>query len=300
MGLRQDVEVENETSGFVIASIAMAKRPSQKSAGSNWERLVSQAALIALELYQDDPFVVRVLVEEPLTHEEDRLWIHRIGAKLHLPRPGMALCGGREYVDDPDDSDIEAVEISVPAGTYAVDIHVYVTGPGYLRQREISPDHLPDPSDADAVRYVDFVVRLSEWHEGFDVTPCGADGWIPCQSPSRISDGTREGLISVGLDIPNSLPQNEATPPPGRRHVRIVAVPAGDAPAWVRKAWMGLVLPLAPDAPEGRVLIYSHEAVAVLSRENKEAAMWWKTNQPRACRALGLTFEFAAKDCEAC
>ena len=82
-------------------------------------------------------------------------------------------------------------------------------------------------------------------------------------------------------------------PPPARVKIRMIAVPPGDAPEWVRNAWVGLELPLVPDAPDNRDMVYSHEAVAVLAAANPNAADWWRANFPKACRALGITFEFA-------
>lgn len=295
MGIRKDVYIYNESRGFVITCKSVAARASRKSKRENWGRLLAQGSLIALELYQDGPFVVRIVVDEPLTSEEESLWIDRVGAKLHLPKAGLALCGGRDYVDDPQDEDNEAVEIvPVPAGTYAALVHCYWTGPGWLRGR----DRLQEPEEAEAGRYVDFVVHLSAWEDGFECAPRDAEGWIACRPPSRIPDRPLIGLPTSGLKIPaDSTEEDEAIPPPGREAIRIIAVPPGDAPEWVRQAWVGLELPLAPDAPKGKAVVYSHEAIAVLAKANPKAAAWWKTNFPRACRALGITFEFPPESC---
>jgi hypothetical protein len=93
------------------------------------------------------------------------------------------------------------------------------------------------------------------------------------------------------------------------RRVRIVAVPPGEAPQWVREKWVGLELPLAQFSTGARRLntagvltgprgflatlgrlfrgeLRKHsgfsvnvlEAVAVLERVSPEAAQWWRTN----------------------
>jgi hypothetical protein len=91
--------------------------------------------------------------------------------------------------------------------------------------------------------------------------------------------------------------------------VRIVAVPPGEAPEWVRAKWVGLELPLAqPSAvagswrgagvlsgprgflarasaqagsgfePRRGFVVNARDAVAILERESPEAAQWWRTN----------------------
>jgi len=93
--------------------------------------------------------------------------------------------------------------------------------------------------------------------------------------------------------------------------VRIIAVPPGDAPAWVREQWVGLELPLAQGstaASRGRTAgvlsgpksflgvlatllrggyqqrsgfkVNVMQALAVLDLRSPEAAQWWRTNAP--------------------
>ena len=93
--------------------------------------------------------------------------------------------------------------------------------------------------------------------------------------------------------------------------IRIIAVPPGEAPLWVREKWVGLELPLALDAaardyvgfgvvsgPQtwlrqmwdivrgraDRVRGYAVEgarAVEILQSSSPEAADWWRTHAPR-------------------
>lgn len=77
------------------------------------------------------------------------------------------------------------------------------------------------------------------------------------------------------------------------KKIRIVDVPPGDAPEWVRKEWVGLELPVATAAPEdslqigvlggepqnlGGYPVESKIAVEILSKKSPEAAQWWKEN----------------------
>lgn len=95
-----------------------------------------------------------------------------------------------------------------------------------------------------------------------------------------------------------------------RRRIRIIAVPDGEAPAWVRQKWVGLELPTFEHAEgpltvtgygvvtgppptsleqfdagyRGRLQIVSgfcvktSEAIAILQHVSPEAATWWREN----------------------
>jgi len=108
--------------------------------------------------------------------------------------------------------------------------------------------------------------------------------------------------------------------------VKIVRAPAGEAPEWVREAWVGLVLPLketglktmpsigvlsgpksalgwlwasltgAPITVTG-YLTRGAEAIAVLERYRPEAAAWWREHAPKFLRDEA-EFLFEASACE--
>lgn len=109
--------------------------------------------------------------------------------------------------------------------------------------------------------------------------------------------------------------------------IRIVTRPAGEAPEWVRDAWIGLRLKTHQNRPSdhnafgvlsgpqvfwrqlwswigGRALrvngyaVDATEAVEVLSAENAEAAEWWRLNCPRMMDGRSA-FIFRAEECEA-
>lgn len=78
-----------------------------------------------------------------------------------------------------------------------------------------------------------------------------------------------------------------------RRQVRIVAVSPGPAPEEVRRAWVGLTVPLAAGETEPRpvrttgtgeekvgYVVDSHRALKVLEAHAPAAAAWWKKNAP--------------------
>jgi hypothetical protein len=97
----------------------------------------------------------------------------------------------------------------------------------------------------------------------------------------------------------------------GPRYIRVVRVPPGEAPLWVREKWVGLELPLARgesgprhvltsgvvSGPRNRFAalwrallgrlpdkagyaVYVIDALAVLEQSAPDAVEWWRTNAP--------------------
>lgn len=64
--------------------------------------------------------------------------------------------------------------------------------------------------------------------------------------------------------------------------VRIIAVPPGEAPLWVREKWVGLELPTAGDPAPRRMFGYG-----VLSMPRSILAQWWGLIRGRAERISG-------------
>jgi hypothetical protein len=72
--------------------------------------------------------------------------------------------------------------------------------------------------------------------------------------------------------------------------LKIVALPAGDAPESVRKEWVGLVLPFTDIVDESSEVITEKcikklgfvvpawDAIAILKQKSLAAAIWWESN----------------------
>src|SRR5262245_60617773 len=107
------------------------------------------------------------------------------------------------------------------------------------------------------------------------------------------------------------------------RTVRIVSVPPGAAPLWVREKWVGLELPIAGDLTEARTVgvnvkptllhhwwailrgrseiivgyrVEAKSAVDILETSSPDAAEWWRKNTPEYLR-YGRLFVFHAEAC---
>lgn len=110
-------------------------------------------------------------------------------------------------------------------------------------------------------------------------------------------------------------------------YIRIVKRPAGEAPEWVRDAWIGVRLPTKRDRPRDRIglgvlsgphghfqqllfwlrgktfrvtgyAVNALEAVELLSVKNAEAAEWWRSNCPRLLDGH-RNLVFQPNECEA-
>jgi hypothetical protein len=115
-------------------------------------------------------------------------------------------------------------------------------------------------------------------------------------------------------------------PHDARPSIRIVRPPVGEAPAWVREAWVGLVLPLKETAlrtmPRCGVLsgprsdlamlwasltgspvtttgylTHAAEAIEILGRAKPAAAAWWREQAPKFLRDEA-EFLFDAPACQ--
>ena len=114
------------------------------------------------------------------------------------------------------------------------------------------------------------------------------------------------------------------TPPAFK--VRIIRAPVGEAPEWVREAWVGLELPLAeldettvetsgvlsgPRTPLGYwwarlrgktdpmtgYVVRSARAIQILAGARPDAAQWWRTHAHRFCEP-DAEFIFDSAACE--
>jgi hypothetical protein len=114
----------------------------------------------------------------------------------------------------------------------------------------------------------------------------------------------------------------------GRHRIRIIAIPPGEAPPWVREQWVGLELPLAQSSSTARsrrvfgvlsgprdafarwlailtgrtgretgYAVRVLDALAVLEAKSPEAAAWWRTNVPHMTSPLRC-FLFAESVCQ--
>lgn len=91
--------------------------------------------------------------------------------------------------------------------------------------------------------------------------------------------------------------------------IRIIATPPGQAPEWVREAWVGIEIPLTeqesglvgtgvlggPPENTGGYQVFGSDAFRALTLKSPEAAQWWLREAPWA---LGNKLVFARDVCK--
>lgn len=100
------------------------------------------------------------------------------------------------------------------------------------------------------------------------------------------------------------------------QYIRIVAIPPGEAPLWVREKWVGLCLPVADSQgpreayvsgvlsrPLGKLprqsgyAVYVRDAISELEKTAPDAAAWWRKDAP-GLDAARRKFLFRTPCCE--
>ena len=62
-----------------------------------WKKAASRGDLLPLELVQDDPFVIRVVVGESLTKQEEDEWVARVDWHLNVSDGQLCITGGAPF-----------------------------------------------------------------------------------------------------------------------------------------------------------------------------------------------------------
>ncbi|MGE3820094.1 MAG: hypothetical protein AB7I30_11770 [Isosphaeraceae bacterium] len=127
---RVDLEVDNEATGFMIASEGLHGRDfsSVDSEDEEWLKAVKDGVFLPFELVQDDSFIIRVVVDEPLSSQEEAEWVGRTRHKLRVPDGRLVIIGGGpEYLWGEDVEEFTRF-LDVPPGDYLAELHTYYHG----------------------------------------------------------------------------------------------------------------------------------------------------------------------------
>lgn len=135
MGLRRDVYVYNESTGLIVTSAGLAAdaRGDEVDLGAPgdkaWRKAVQGGLVLPIELVQDDPVVVRVIVDDDLTAAEEAEWVGRLDSKLVVPDGRLALCGGLDLLAEGLEGAADFVQVlDVPPGTYRATLYAQLPG----------------------------------------------------------------------------------------------------------------------------------------------------------------------------
>src|SRR5687767_15224456 len=127
--MRQDVRVLNESDGFLFTSAAMRGRGISPGDVA-WTAAAAAADILPLVVESEDPAIVRVVVDEPITADEQREWVGVLRGGLRVADGRLALCGGSAFVAEAADWILEFVSVvDVPPGSYRATLYCYAGAP---------------------------------------------------------------------------------------------------------------------------------------------------------------------------
>ena len=130
--VRRDLDIYNEANGFMVTSMKLAG-VALAEGSAKWNKAVADAKMIPMMLFQDDPFVVRVVAGDQLTAPESEEWVARLDWWLTIPDGKLAITGGAVLTNDEYDGDDPYFEsylgvVELPPGFYRATIYSYVPG----------------------------------------------------------------------------------------------------------------------------------------------------------------------------
>ena len=150
--MRRDVFIQNDSGGLSVLAADAVDDIIEDSRADDM-RLVAAHKAMLLELYGDDSMPVRIVVDEPLTPEEDAQWLARATWRIDTSDGRLLVMGGF----DPDvladwkneDSGEDGwgggvAAITAQPGSWCVDIYAH---PGSMNGRQILRE-LGDPPGA--------------------------------------------------------------------------------------------------------------------------------------------------------
>ncbi|WP_337173162.1 hypothetical protein [Paludisphaera sp.] len=223
---RIDVEVYNEAGGFTIASAGLCGRDLAGviPGDERWMAAVADGVFMPIELAQDDPIVIRVVVDDPLTDPERDEWVARVRHRLSVPDGRLLIMGGACEYFDGEDMEEYSRTLDIPAGDYQAEVYTYLHGangdyaldqagppeavgayfrrtrpgepfPGWLRAEcrdrpGVDPGHedewrdAGDDAEGDRPRFLHFLLRLSP-DRGEPGPPPDTRGWYSAGAEAR-------------------------------------------------------------------------------------------------------------------
>jgi hypothetical protein len=237
---RTDLDVDNEACGFMIGSASLhgGAYAEAEDGDARWLAGIAAGDFLPIGLVQDDGFVIRVVVDEPLSAREDDEWVGRTRHRLRVPDGRLVVVGGcQEYLAG-EEMDEFTASLPVPPGDYLAEVYSYLHGvngdyclreagldeplgayfrrtrpgepfPPWLRDLcahdpRLDPGHEEEwrdvkvDYDAEKPAYVGFLVRLSPLVED-PAPPATERGWIAIGQGARRPAACPLGLIAEHL-----------------------------------------------------------------------------------------------------
>lgn len=239
---RDDLSVYNEATGFMVTSKGLCGRDFSgvDSEDTEWDDAVKDGVFLPFELVQDDSFIIRVVLDEPLSAQEQDEWVGCTRHKLRVPDGKLTVVGGGPEYLWGEDMDEFSRFLDVPPGDYLAEVYTYYQGvngsyclnevepiepigtyfrrtrpgepfPLWLRN-ECAGDPDADPGsdeeweadyDAEQPAYVGFLLRLTPLGEVPEMAAT-EDGWFKAGQGAR-----RPAACPLGVVADHLVPQVE-------------------------------------------------------------------------------------------
>jgi hypothetical protein len=130
--MRRDVYIENDSGGFSVLAADAVDAIIEDQRSDDFQFVAGHKALL-LELYGDDSLPVRLVVDEPLTADEEAQWLARASWRIDTSDGRLLVMGGFDpdvlswWKDAGADGDGRGVgAFSAAPGSWRVDVYAHV------------------------------------------------------------------------------------------------------------------------------------------------------------------------------
>src|SRR5688572_15148701 len=139
--MRRDVYIENDSGGLSVIATAAADAIIADGRSDDVGFVEDHQALL-LELYGDDSMPVRIVVDEPLTSDEEAQWLARATWRIDAPDGRLLVMGGFDPdvlswwrdAGAPDEDGRGVAVIAATPGSWRVDLYAHA---GSMNGRQI-------------------------------------------------------------------------------------------------------------------------------------------------------------------
>jgi hypothetical protein len=150
--MRRDVFIQNDSGALTVVAADAVDTIIADQRSDDFGFVTSFKALL-LELYGDDSMPVRIVVDEPLTKEEEAQWLAKASWRIDAPDGCLLVMGGFDpdvmswWKDETEGkADGRGVAVAdVPAGSVRVDVYAHV---GSMNGRHILSEVAEKPGAA--------------------------------------------------------------------------------------------------------------------------------------------------------
>ena len=228
--MRRDVHIQNDSGGFSVLAADAVDAIIEDQRADDASFVVAHKAML-IELVGDDSMPIRIVVDEPLTDDEEAQWLARSSWRLDTSDGRLLAMGGfdpdvlaswKDDAGEHEDGSGVAAFTAAP-GSWRVDVYAHV---GSMNGRAILREagEMPGASfHADSGDVIGLLVHVTPLQHEMGDPPEG--GWFKPDENARIPTTFPIGLRS---DVPLGIEHPEPQQPIADRIIPIIEVWSGD------------------------------------------------------------------------